>query len=297
MTKNRFLLVTAITIAPLAGCIGQSNGGTSTPTPFFDGCGDHCTDDDWRLAAGGAHTTISVRSHFTEVRSSDDTIVQFVPNGAKIEAFTGVPGTATLEIVGTSGEVVHRPVVVEAAAKLDIKRLNAPTGPVRVLEGTPQIFHVITTAADGQVTRGDGAVQFDLSGTLAVALVPVDGDAIAFTGTPGQGRVVASCPSATASQDVTVVATADISSLSSNVTAQADGTALAFVGALSADGPVYAGACVWSGMAPSVKLADQVPASIDFAPTSLSTFVLDRPGSYTATCTMAGRSATVTLTR
>jgi hypothetical protein len=238
-----------------------------------------------------------VRAHFADVHSSDDTIVQFVPNGAKIEAFTGVPGTAVLEIVGNAGEVVHRNVVVEAAATLDIKRVDPAAGPVRVLEGTPQIFHVITKAADGQVTRGDGAVQFALSGTLSVALVPVDGDAVAFSGTPGLGRVVASCPSATATQDVTVVAMAEVSSLTSSVTAQPDGTALVFVGALSADGAVYAGACSWSGMDPSVKLDAQVPASIDFSATSLSTFVLDRPGSYTATCTMAGRSATMTLTR
>jgi hypothetical protein len=292
--RNHISYLSLLLLLPMTACIPAERG----PEPYFEGCGEHCTDDDWRFAAGGGHSTISVRGLFTSVRSSDESVIQFLANGTKVEAFTGNAGRAFLELVGSGGDVVRREVVVEEAARLEINRVANEAAPVRVLADTAQIFHVTTRAADGQITRGDGSVRFTLDGSLRYALIPVDGDSIAFEGTIGTGKVTASCPSASVSQDVVVVDQSAITSLTTTVLEpKGDGKVAVLVGAQSADGPIYAGECEWSGMESSMTIESQVRSSIDFLPASLTTFVLNRAGTFTATCTMAGRSTQVTIAR
>lgn len=311
--KTTLVLPSLLLSLSLTGCGlgGSSSSGAAKPSLSFADCEGHCSDQDWKLAAGGAHVTVETGGGtFAGVRSSDSSIVMAVTNPAfqgtdlvgglaHVELFTGSPGTVNLELLDHDGQVVaSHQAVVELTAKLEVKRFSNPADPVQVLEGTPQIFHVVTKDADGQTTRGDGSVAFTLGGTLTPTYVPLDGDAIAVIGAPGVGTITASCPSAMVKQEVTVVPLDAITDLVTDVFAPAaDGTVTVLVGARSADGMVYAGECEWSGMEPSVTLADQVSSSIDFAPSTVSTFVLTRPGTFAVTCALAGKSATVMLTR
>ena len=56
-----------------------------------------------------------------------------------------------------------------------------------------------------------------MSGTLRYALIPVDGDAIAFEGSVGAGVVTASCPVASVSQDVIIVDQGAVTGLQTTV--------------------------------------------------------------------------------
>jgi hypothetical protein len=294
-------LLLAFPILALGACsVGLA--GSSTPEIVFTGCANTCAADDWKLAAGGAHATAHLTGGLpTTVRSSDPSIVTAVTHDkpdADIELFTGAPGTATIEALDDRGHTLATATaVVEPTAVLEIQRPSGGSTVPLLLEGTPQILTTVTQDANRHVTRGDGSVEFTLSGTLSDAYLPLVGDAIAVVGKPGSGTITATCPDANAQQAVTVVPASAITGLLATTTPEPDGTVVVGVVPTSDQGMVYAGNCDWSGMAPTVTLQQQLASTLSLGPGTLSIFTLTRPGSFDVTCTLAGKTATVTLTR
>lgn len=295
--------VVACALPTLAGCVlhggGSGGGGSGGYTFAFDNCTSGCELDKNPVAAGGARTTIVVTGPaFADVRSSDPSVAAFSRDGGgKIDVISGAPGVATLQLVDGSGRVVaSADVTVVATTTLKVNQGWTGSAPL-VLEGTPQIFHVTTLDANGNVTRGDGSVSFTLDGTLAAAVVPLDGDAIGFVGTPGTGTIHASCPNASVAQPITVVPLSAITGLRASVALATSATAAVSVVPESTEGDVYTERCAWQTSDPSVTLGAEVGPSLDLGPGEVAVFNLNRPGSYTATCTVAGQTATVTLQR
>jgi hypothetical protein len=325
MMKTRFswlrLVGVGVLVLGASACDPFAGGDNEHPTPvtgklFFPSCTDEtCEPDDWNLAAGGAHTTIVANVPFASVASSNPSVATFsvFDGNLEIEAYTGSPGSTQLDALDETGQVVaSATVVVEATASLQLGGgPNSIPNPALVLEGAPQLFHVVTKDADGRSTRGDGSVAFQLTGTLSNAVLPIDGDEVGFVGTPGAGNITATCPNASITEAITVVPAAAITSLQtgyttgigslgpnvSSFTAAGDGTVSVVVTATSANGEVYAGPCAWTTSDPSVTLTTQLASSLDLDPNTISVFEINRAGSFTATCTLAGLSATVTLNR
>jgi hypothetical protein len=295
MTKLSFAFVLACAASTL-GCFGEHR----VPNVYYDTCGQGCRLQDYPLAAGGATTPIGVQDiDYTAVRSTDPGVVTFRTDGAnRIIATTGVPGTAQLELLDDRNRLLGAyPITVRPTAELRI--LKGWSGNVpRILAGAPQLLHVSTKAADGSDLKGDGAVQFTLGGTLALAPFALDGDSIGFTGTPGDGTITASCPDATVTQAVTVVAPEAITHMDLSAGgADKDGTVVVYVALDSADGAVYGGECTWDALDPSLVLTAYVGAKLQDSPLSGYVFKLKRPGQFQVTCHMAGQTATTTVSR
>lgn len=281
----------------VAGCHfgGGSGSGGANNTFYFANCGVDCSLTQHTVAAGGAHTTVDVNGTFSSVSTSDPSIAVATKNGTSIEIISGNPGTTTLSIYDAGHRVIaSSPLTVEATATLKAK-LATPS-PI-VLEGQPIVFHVTTLNARGEVTKGSGAVAFTLGGTLMPDIVPVDGDAIGFVGAAGNGTISASCPSASLTQTFTIVPQSAISALDMSSTTQPNEQAIISVVPRSSAGGVYAGPCHWTTSDPSVTLASDIGPSLDLGPGTLSVFNLRRPGTFTVTCSLAGLTSSVTLTR
>jgi hypothetical protein len=275
-----------------AGCF--HNGGAGNQPAFaFDNGGSL---DDNNVAAGGAHTTIAINGiDFAGVRSSNSSVATFTKNGTKVEVESGQAGTAALELTDSGGgTLASATVTVENTAVL---KTNLSSAKPQLLEGSTQIFHVITTGAQGNVTKGDGSVQFQLSGTLTADVAKVDGDAVSFTGTAGDGSIRATCPNVTLDQPFSVVAESAIQNLDMLGTVEPNDTAVVTVVPKSAAGGVYTGACAWKVSDPSVWLTSEVAPTLDLGPGTLAVFSLTRPGTFSISCTLAGQTATVQVSR
>ncbi|HEX4457839.1 MAG TPA: hypothetical protein VIA18_07700 [Polyangia bacterium] len=282
---------------------GNGNNGNGVSLLYPDG-GDLATHP---IAAGGARTTIEViGTQIDEVRSSDPTVAMFtVDGGQTVDVVSGVAGATTIQVFLGGKLMATNSVIVVDTSSLGIVSQgwlgNAPT----LVAGASEVLHVTTVGADGNSTRGDGAVHFQLVGDLAAAVVPVDGDAIGFSGalpagvTSGTGTIIASCPATQLSVLVNVVDPSLVNDLvvDSPPTTSSDGSASVAIAAQLADGSsVYSDPCVWSVSDSSVTLADEI-SGLDVGAGTLTIFNLTRTGTFTATCTMAGLSRTVTLQR
>lgn len=307
----------AAVLVSASGCglLGSDSSGfgpassSNHPAFYFSGCPDEfCTTEDWNFAAGGATSTILSNIEFATVTSSDPWVATFVPDSGQIAARTGAPGTTTLDALDAQGRVLASQVVtVEATQFLTVIGADPPR-PALVLEGVPYLLHLDTRDASFLSTRGDGSVAFTLTGTLNDDELPIDGDEIGFVGTTGSGSIEASCIDATFTQPVTVVAQSDITGLVTNAAtaasgapavtsfeADANGVATVLVTAMSDLGPIYAGQCQWTVSDPSVVVSAVGSDDLGAGAADITVFVLERPGSYTATCSLAGRSVSVTL--
>ena len=285
----------------LGGCALHGNdGGSSTPTLQFDNCSSDCGLDQNGVAAGGAHTTILVNGgvHFVSASSSNPEIAKFTADGAgKVDVESGVPGTAGLSLLDASGHLVAAGLVTVVPTAM-LRPSRGWSGPTPlVLEGQTMTFHVTTLDAGGKITKGDGSVSFALGGTLKPTVALVDGDAIAFTGTAGSGTIDASCPDTTLSQAVTVVPATAITALNMTQQLEPNDQAVVTVVPQSAGGPVYAGACAWQVSDPSVTLDTDVTPRLDLGAGEIAIFNINRAGTYTVSCTVAGQTSSVTISR
>lgn len=288
----------------LSGCAlhagGSGSGGSASPSMQFDNCSSGCGLDQNGVAAGGAHTAIVVNGavRFSSVRSSNPAVANFTYAGNnKIAVESGSAGSARLDLVDGSGRVVESGVVtVVPTATLRPNRGWDGAAPT-VLEGETLAFHVTTYDADGKITKGDGSVAFTLGGTLHPAVAVVDGDAIAFSGTAGAGSVEASCPDASLTQPINVVPAAAVVDLGMTAQVQPGDQAIVTVVPHAAGGPVYTGGCAWQVSDPSVTLDADVAPRLDLGPGEVAVFNVNRPGSYQISCTVAGQTASVTVSR
>ncbi|MGZ3426483.1 MAG: hypothetical protein ACXVCV_07535 [Polyangia bacterium] len=285
----------------LSGCAlhGTSNTGSS-PTLQFDNCSSDCGLDQNGVAAGGGHTTILVSGsvHFTSAQSSNPAVAKFTADGAgKVDVESGVPGTTDLELLDAGGHVVASgTVTVVATAQLRANRGWNGAVPL-VLEGETMSFHVTTLDTHGKITKGDGSVNFALNGTLKPTVALVDGDAIAFVGTAGTGSVDASCTDASLSQTITIVPAAAITALNMGQQLQPNDQAVVTVVPQSAGGPVYTGGCDWAVSDPSITLDADVTPRLDLGAGEVAVFNVNRPGTFSISCTVAGQTASVTVSR
>jgi hypothetical protein len=284
----------------LGGCALHSSSSGASPTLQFDNCSSDCGLDQNGVAAGGAHTAILVNGgvHFVTAQSSNPAVAIFTADGSgKIDVESGVPGTAQLQLVDASGHVVMSGnVSVVPTTTLRPNRGWNGAAPI-VLENEVLTYHVTTLGADGKITKGDGSVDFALSGTVKPTVGLVDGDAIAFTGTAGTGTIDSSCPNATLSQPIEVVAAADITALNMLGDVQPNDQAVVTVVPQSAAGPVYTGGCIWQVSDPSVTLEADVTPRLDLGAGEVAVFNINRAGSFSISCTVAGQTAAVTVSR
>lgn len=295
------ILALSLTVATLAGChIGGSNGsgGAGSGMFWFANCGESCKPEDHPVAAGGAHTTINVTgANFASVRSTNPSVATFTPNNQSVEVLSGQPGTTRLELLDGGGRLIaDAELTVVATAKLTVDHGWKGQQPL-VLEGQELAFHVTTLDAQGHITKGSGAVSFAFSGTVGRAVLPVEGDAIGFVGTPGAGAITASCPDTTVTQPFTIVGLGEITLLAMTAQTLPDGTAIVTVVPQSAGGAVYGGPCDWHTSDPSVTLATDVGPALHLGPGTVSVFNLTRAGTFDLSCTLAGQTAMVTVTR
>ena len=293
-------LILALTVGA-GGCALHGDGsGFGTPTLQYDNCSSDCGLDQNGVAAGGAHTAILVNGgvHFVGAQSSNPAVARFTSDGTgRIDVESGVPGTATLELVDAAGHVVGSGVVtVVPTATLRPNQGWTGDAPL-VLAGAPMTFHVTTLGANGKITKGDGSVSFAIGGTLQPSVALVDGDAIAFTGTAGTGSIDATCPDASLSQVINVVPAAGVTALNMTETVQANDQAVITVVPQSPDGPVYTGGCDWTVSDTTVTLDADVTPRLDLGAGEVAVFNLNRPGSFTIGCTVAGQTASVTVSR
>ncbi len=282
------------------GCALQSGGSGVSPTLQFDNCSSDCGLDQNGVAAGGAHTDILVNGgvHFVSAQSSNPSVATFTSDGSgKVDVESGVPGTAELQLVDAAGHVVMSGIVtVVPTATLRPNRGWNGAAPI-VLENEPLTYHVTTLDGNGKITKGDGSVDFALSGTLAPTVALVDGDAIAFTGTPGTGTINATCTNAAVSQDIMVVAASDLTAINMAQQLQPNDQAVVTVVPQSAGGPVYTGACVWQVSDPTVTLEADVTPRLDLGAGEVAVFNINRAGTFTISCTVAGQTQSVVVSR
>lgn len=289
----------------LGGCAlhGSSGGGGSDTGPSllqFDNCSSDCGLDQNPIAAGGARTTILVNGsvRFVSAQSSNPAVATFVADGSnRVDVESGIPGSADLELVDAGGHVVKSATVtVVATATLRPNRGWSGDAP-RVLESETMSFHVTTLDGNGRITKGDGSVGFALAGTVAPAVAVVDGDAIAFTGSAGSGSITASCPDATLTQPIEIVPASALTTIDMTAELQANDQAVITVVPQSAAGPVYGGGCAWQVSDPSVTLDADVTPRLDLGAGEIAVFNLNRPGSFTIRCALAGRTTSVSVSR
>ena len=291
-------------LALVAGCFGGA-GGSERPMLMFGDCSDGCTLPDHPLASGGARTTIEASGVFSAVRSSNPGIASFTLDPDKrdaIDVVTGHAGAVTIELIDARGAVVaSAPISVEDTATLTMSQGWTTTSATPLLlEGAPFSLHVATLDARGRETRGEGAVAFTLAGTLAPSEIALGaGDGIGFAGAAGSGTITASAPATTLTQSFTIVPASAITMIEAVVdqTAPASGVAVVVIVPQSAAGPVYTDPCRWTTSDPSVTLQSTVGPELDLGPGELGIFNVTRPGTFTVTCSVAGQSASVTLTR
>ena len=66
----------------------------------------------------------------------------------------------------------------------------------------------------------------------------------------------------------------------------------------SAGGPVYTGGpCDWQVSDPSITLDADVTPRLDLGAGEVAVFNINRPGSFTISCTVAGQTSSVTVSR
>lgn len=285
----------------LSGCAlhGSGNSG-EPPTLQFDNCSSDCGLDQNGVAAGGAHTTILVNGsvHFVSAQSSNPSVAKFTADGAgKVDVESGAAGTAELQLVDAAGHVVESgSVTVVPTAELRPNRGWNGAAPL-VLEGETMTFHVTTLDANNKITKGDGSVDFALSGPLKPSIALVDGDAIAFVGTAGSGVIDATCPDTTLSQMIEIVPASALTALNMTAQVQPNDQAVVTVVPQSAGGPVYTGGCQWQVSDPSITLDADVTPRLDLGAGEVAVFNVNRPGTFTIGCTLAGQSSSVTVSR
>lgn len=300
MRLQHFASILSLSLG-LGGCALHSDGSSgASPTLQFDNCSSDCGLDQNGVAAGGAHTAILVNGgvRFVGAQSSNPAVAVFTADGTgKVDVESGVPGTSELQLVDATGHVVMSGIVtvVPTATLRPNRGWNGPA-PI-VLENEPLTYHVTTLDVNGKITKGDGSVDFALSGSLKPTVALVDGDAIAFAGTAGAGTIDATCMNASVSQPVQVVAAADITTLNMLGDLQPNDQAVVTVVPQSASGPVYTGGCDWQVSDESVTLEADVTPRLDLGAGEVAVFNINRAGSYTITCTLAGQSAAVTISR
>jgi hypothetical protein len=254
------------------------------------------------LAAGGAHTQILALSTSSvaavgSVTSSRPEVASFIlssvggspcQNQALLLVRTGVPGASELRLFDEGGGLLDEVgVTVERTATLAVDRDFSDAAPARILAGSLQGVHTTTLGADS-ILVGTGAVRFQLEGDLFAfpdrdAAPPWwGGDALAFTGRPGRGRVVADAGGAHVEVPVEVLDPASIGLVTLSATpATWPNPVEVTVGA-----GVYGAQCRWSWPFSAPEWVDGGWIGGDVS--AHYRFTAPWPGTFTAECTLPG---------
>ena len=276
-------------------------------------------------ANGGCGTTVN----FASAGSSNPSVL----TATKLDAHTvrvtsGQPGSAEVQLLDNSGSVIDSyPLGVMEVGSMQfggygLQSAISTSTPVQVIADHVWTVHVQAWAkADPyQKLHDEGAISYRLSGPITQdAAAPFDmtgvpsktfpGDAVAFHGTSGSASIVATSGTAAATLMVRVVDPSEIATVAfgaqyqvidqgqhevavDTAPALADGTAV-FSDQL----------CAWT-TDPAISVntrpnqfAAGPPTSLDFTDIDRNYFIVPKLGSYAATCTIYGVSATVMVTR
>lgn len=302
-------LVAFALIAAGCGIGGKSEGQLGHASFAWQECFLGCSVADNPMAAGGAHAEIVVSLangySFNQVRSSNPAVASAAiggSNGLNLALTSASPGQTQIELLDNAGKVVDEvTVTVTQTAKLTVTQGWSGAAPL-VAEGSTETFHVTTVDANNHTLIGTGSVTFDVASPLQHEDTIVFGDTVAFSGHAGAGTITAHAPATSVVQPVTIVPLTALTGLTPTVKANTtDGSGVhgnVTVVADSSAGAVYGVHCAWTVSDPSVTLqSESTTSTLDSAPMSTSTFLLTRPGTFSATCASAAVSTTVTLQR
>jgi hypothetical protein len=290
----------------VTACHTQTEGQLHHAQFAWNECLGGCALDDNAMAAAGATAdiiiTVDAGYKVSGVRSSNPAVANFsfAQPSTLVTVTSGAPGQAQLELVDANGQLVDEATVtVTATAKLVTKQGWTGAAPL-ILAGTAELFHVTTLDANGKTLIGTGAVHFDLPPPLAKVTAITFGDEIGFSGSAGSATITARTPTATLTQPVTIVDPSALGSLVASVKPGSDMRGTAYdvqVQALAGGGAVYAPDCTWSPADPSVIVQAGGVATLEGPAQSTAHFVLTKPGTFSAACTIGSKTTTVTLTR
>ena len=277
------------------------------------------------MAAGGAGVTVgactdgvgppiarveTTNSNVLAVRSSRNTFTEKVD----VDLVTGMVGESDLVLYDRKNAEIAR-VTLSVADTTDLVVEQGWTGTsAAVLAGQPVGVHATTNRGD-ETLVGTGAVKFSLTGSLTMGSAsPPDflpwGDASWFSGQPGMGSVVASCPSARTEVPVTIVDPSALTSLETSPTAlrfAANEYGTLRVSAFFGTQEVYGARCKWTSSSAALRIQPDfiddcsqdptdcriiVPGAQLDAPPSYRYVVEGPSGHYQATCTIPGGHTT-----
>ncbi len=308
-TVALFVVATLAAFAMLAsGCFARSEGQLGHASFAWQECLFGCSVTDNPMAAAGAQADIAVSLangySFNQLRSSNPAVASFSlggSNGLDVSAVSAAPGQTQLQLLDSAGKLVDQvTVTVTATAKLAVTQGWTGAAPL-VLEGSTQTFHVTTEDANDHTLIGTGAVSFAITDPLQHESQLVFGDTYAFSGHAGSGTITASTPSTTRVQPVTVVPLTALTGLSATVlpnTTDSGGVhGNVDVVADSATGAVYGAHCGWTVDDPSVVMQSESTTTLESPAKSTTLFLLNQPGTFSATCAIGAVSTTVTLHR
>jgi hypothetical protein len=249
--------------------------------------------------AAGSKSEITIVTHSTvaSVVSTQPSVATVSLLNGSVQVTGNAVGLTDLVLLDPSNAEIDRTTLHVVSTESLERKVGSQTSPVLVLEHTTQTFHVATVTG-GVHTVGVGAVHFSLSGNAhqAFTIIGPVGDAVAFIGDAGDGRIVATADQASAQVDVRFVPLSNLTGLSAQLTLlqmNADGSAQAHVAVtpLTADGPVYGANCTWTTSDSSVQVLNAGVDLIDGPPAVEADFALAHAGSYSVTCSFAGQSA------
>ena len=262
-------------------------------------------------AQGGATTTISAQlpagRTFSSVTSSHPEVAAFSMGQFGVNVTTGLAGDSDLSLLDASGALIDRVTVhVVPTATLDYKRPWTGATP-QILAGAVQEFQVTTLDASGKVTEGTGSVTFSWSGSIREATddellaaaemgeasIVTVGDSKTMIGQVGSGTIAASCPSAEASLDVSIVPVSAITSVVLHDLGSSNGQVKVEAIASTADGPVYGAHCAWTSGGQAVGGGSIIRSLLDPPGEQLELYPQQRTN---LTCTIGSASATITIT-
>jgi hypothetical protein len=264
------------------------------------------------MTSGGAKTELlgfsgSSTPQPRRVTSTDPSVVKVAlaavggslcQNQSLMTLQSGVPGQADVVLYDDNDRELDRVTVkVVETTRLELDR--GTPGPLRFLAGSLQGVHA-TTLSDQGILVGTGAVHFTLQGSL---VPPSDervppwwgGDAVAFSGTAGTGKIVVDGGSAHGVLEFEILEATAIDQVQIDAPSSKWPAPVELTVAAQSDGaPVFGAQCKWSWPFDRPEWVDGGWVGAD--PAARYRFTAPHAGSFVAVCGLPGREERVNLT-
>jgi hypothetical protein len=253
--------------------------------------------------ASGSTSAIYFSSPYSaaSAESADANVATFSLYGGRVNTAGVSPGeTALILLDGRGAEIDRVRVTVAPTVSLE-SYVWGGAARVTMLAGDAELFHVGTIGPGGVPTVGVGAVSFTAEGQARV----IDdwfnlhlSDAGLFGGSEGHGSILATADGALAILDVDFVSPFSVTSIDAAIDTlitTSSGNAEVTIKAVPHTplGEAYGAGCAWTTSSPALRLESHDSDGLGAPPAETASFAIDAPGTYTATCTVGMRSATV----